>query len=85
MLGIQTWLDERCGAIGQLVETVRSQSFVARDLQGFVGGAMGFYDLISEMAFIGNLYSKKKANYPHMQSFPSSHYSPDTMSAAGVR
>lgn len=83
-----TWmcvLGDRWDANGQLWKTVWSQSFVAPDLPGLVGGAMGFYDLLSGTAFVGNLYNEKKAQYPLMKPFASSHFTPDAMSAAGVR
>jgi hypothetical protein len=46
---------------------------------------MGFYDLLSGGAFIGNLYNEKKAHYPLMKTFAPSHFTPDAMSAPGVR
>jgi hypothetical protein len=78
-------LGDRWDANGQLWKTVWSQSFVAPDLPGLVGGAMGFYDLLSGAAFVGNLYNQKGAQYPIVPRYADSVFTPDAMTAAGVR
>jgi len=83
-----TWicvLGDRWDANGQLWKTLWNQTFVAPDLPGLVGGAMGFNDLISGTAFVANLYNAKNAHYPIVAPFPDSNFTPDAMAAAGAR
>jgi hypothetical protein len=83
-----TWicvLGDRWDANGQLWKTLWNQTFVAPDLPGLVGGAMGFNDLISGTAFVANLYNAKNAHYPIVSPFPDSNFTPDAMAAAGAR
>jgi hypothetical protein len=83
-----TWqcaIGDRWDANGQLWKTVWTQSFVAPDLPGTVSGAMGFNDLISGTAFIGNLYGNKSAQYVLKARIPDSTFTPDAMAGEGVR
>jgi hypothetical protein len=83
-----TWiclLADRWDANGQLWKTLWNQTFVAPDLPGVVGGAMGFNDLISGTAFVANLYNAKNAHYPIVAPFADSNFTPDAMAASGAR
>ena len=83
-----TWtcvLGDRWDANGQLWKTLWAQTFVAPDLPGTVVGAMGFNDLLSGTAFVGNLYNAKAAQYPIVPRYPDSAFTPDAMAAAGAR
>lgn len=83
-----TWacvLGDRWDANGQLWKTLWAQTFVAPDLPGTVVGAMGFNDLLSGTAFVGNLYNAKAAHYPLVPRYPDSAFTPDAMAAASAR
>lgn len=81
----QCTLADRWDANGQLWKTLWTHNFVAPDLPGTVSGAMGFNDLISGTAFIGNLYGSKSAQYVLKSRIPDSTFTPDAMSGEGVR
>lgn len=83
-----TWqctLGDRWDANGQLWKTLWSMNFVAPDLPGTVGSSMGFNDLISGTAFIGNLYGSKSTQYVVKPRFSDSTFTPDAMAGEGVR
>jgi hypothetical protein len=83
-----TWqcsIGDRWDANGQLWKTLWTQSFVAPDLPGTVSGTMGFNDLISGTAFIGNIYGSKSAQYTLKPRIPDSTFTPDSMAGEGVR
>jgi hypothetical protein len=83
-----TWLcaiGDRWDANGQLWKTLWSHNFVIPDLPGTVGGSIGFNDLISGTAFIGNLYGSKSAQYVLKPRMPDSNFTPDSMAGEGVR
>lgn len=83
-----TWqctLGDRWDANGQLWKTLWSMNFVAPDLPGTVGSSMGFNDLISGTAFIGNLYGGKSTQYVVKPRFSDSTFTPDAMAGEGVR
>lgn len=82
-----TWiclLGDRWDANGQLWKTLWNQTFVAPDLPGHVGGAMGFYDLLSGTGYVGNLYNAKNVHYAIKPKYPESTFSPDSL-ATGAR
>jgi hypothetical protein len=78
-------LGDRWDANGQLWKTVWTQTFAAPDLPGLVSGAMGFYDLLSGTAFVGNLYNQKSAQYPVVARLPDSTFTPDALATSGAR
>ena len=83
-----TWqctIGDRWDANGQLWKTVWTHNFVAPDLPGTVSGAMGFNDLISGTAFIGDLLGSKSAQYVIKSRMPDSTFTPDAMVGEGVR
>ncbi|CAN7749591.1 DUF1329 domain-containing protein [Variovorax sp. LjRoot130] len=77
-------LGDRWDANGQLWKTLWNQTFVAPDVPGLMGGSMGFYDLLSGTAFIGNLFNAKSKQYLVMPPYPESAFTPDAV-AAGAR
>ncbi|TXT39973.1 MAG: hypothetical protein FD135_1725 [Comamonadaceae bacterium] len=81
----QCTLADRWDANGQLWKTLWTHNFVAPDLPGTVSAAMGFNDLISGTAFIGNLYGSKSAQYTLKPRIPDSTFTPDAMAGEGVR
>jgi len=83
-----TWqavLGDRWDANGQLWKTLWTYSFVIPDLPGVVSGPMGFNDLLSGAAFIGNLYGSKSNQYALKPRIPEGTFTPDAMAAEGVR
>ena len=83
-----TWqctIGDRWDANGQLWKTVWSYNFVAPDLPGTVTGPMGFNDLISGTAFIGNLYGSKAAQYVLKPRIADGEFTPDALAGEGVR
>jgi len=83
-----TWaclIADRWDAKGQLWKTVWSHNFVAPDLPGTVIGAIGYNDLLSGTAYVGNLYNSKAAQYPIKPRYPDSVFTPDAMAGEGVR
>jgi hypothetical protein len=83
-----TWqcaLGDRWDANGQLWKSLWYANFVAPDLPGTVGGAMGFNDLLSGTAFIANLYNSKAAQYPLKPRYPESTFTPDALAGDSVR
>lgn len=83
-----TWqcsLGDRWDANGQLWKTLWSFNFVAPDLPGTVTGSMGFNDLLSGTAFIGNLYGSKAQQYVLKPRLSDAIFTPDAMAGEGVR
>ncbi len=83
-----TWLcllADRWDANGQLWKTVWTYNFVAPDIPGTVGGAIGFNDLISGAAYVGNLYNSKASQYAIKPRYPDGVFTPDAMAGEGVR
>ena len=83
-----TWqctIGDRWDANGQLWKTVWTFNFVVPDLPGTVSGPMGFNDLLSGTAFIGNLYGSKASQYTVKSRIPDSTFTPDAMAGEGVR
>lgn len=83
-----TWqcvLGDRWDGNGQLWKTLWTANFVAPDLPGTVGGAMGFNDLLSGTAFIGNLMTGKAAQYPLKPRYSESSFTPDALAAESIR
>jgi hypothetical protein len=83
-----TWncvLADRWDANGQLWRTLWSQIFVAPDMPGTVIFAMGFTDLLSGTAFVGNLFNAKAAQIQVMPRYPDSVFTPDALAGEGVR
>lgn len=83
-----TWqcvLADRWDANGQLWKTVWTHTFVAPDLPGTISGAIGFNDLLSGVAFVGNLYNSKAAQYPIKPRYADSVFTPDALAGEGVR
>jgi hypothetical protein len=83
-----TWqcaIGDRWDANGQLWKTVWSYNFVAPDLPGTVTGPMGFNDLLSGTAFIGNLYGSKAQQYTVKARIPDATFTPDALAGEGVR
>ena len=83
-----TWicvLGDRWDANGQLWKTLWSMTFVAPDLPGTVIGSFGFNDLLSGVAFVGNLYNSKAAQYAVKPRFADGTFTPDALAGEGVR
>jgi hypothetical protein len=83
-----TWLcvmADRWDANGQLWRAIWTHTFVAPDIPGTVSAAIGFNDLISGAAYVGNLYNGKSAQYPIKPRYPDSVFTPDAMAAESVR
>lgn len=83
-----TWqctIGDRWDANGQLWKTLWSYNFVAPDLPGTVTGPMGFNDLLSGTAFIGNLYGSKARQYTVKARIPDATFTPDALAGEGVR
>ncbi|RJF92284.1 DUF1329 domain-containing protein [Noviherbaspirillum saxi] len=83
-----TWLcvlGDRWDAKGQLWKTVWTQTIVAPDLPGTVGGAYGYTDLIAGNGFAGQLMNTKDAQMPIKPRFQSSVFTPDSMTGDSVR
>ncbi|HUN90447.1 MAG TPA: DUF1329 domain-containing protein [Burkholderiaceae bacterium] len=83
-----TWqcvLGDRWDANGQLWKTLWAYTFVAPDLPGTVTGSMGFNDLVSGTAFIGNLYGSRPKQYVLKSRIPDATFTPDAMAGEGVR
>nr|WP_319563635.1 DUF1329 domain-containing protein [uncultured Rhodoferax sp.] len=83
-----TWqcaIGDRWDANGQLWKSLWSYNFVAPDLPGTVTGSMGFNDLISGTAFIGNLYGSKAAQYTVKPRISDGTFTPDALASEGVR
>jgi hypothetical protein len=83
-----TWLcvlADRWDANGQLWKTVWTHNFVAPDFPGTVAGAIGYNDLISGAAYVGNLYNSKAAQHPIKPRYADSVFTPDAMAGEGVR
>jgi hypothetical protein len=83
-----TWtcvLADRWDANGQLWKTLWTQTFVAPDLPGTTTGAMGFNDLLSGVAYVGNLYNTKSVQYPIKPRYADSVFTPDALAGEGVR
>jgi hypothetical protein len=83
-----TWqcsLGDRWDANGQLWKTLWSFNFVAPDLPGTVTGSMGFNDLLSGTAFIGNLYGSKAQQYVLKPRISDATFTPDALAGEGVR
>jgi hypothetical protein len=83
-----TWqctLGDRWDANGQLWKSLWFVNFVAPDLPGTVGGAMGFNDLLAGTAFVANLYNSKAAQYPLKPRYPDSTFTPDALAGESVR
>jgi len=83
-----TWqcaIGDRWDANGQLWKTVWSYNFVAPDLPGTVTGPMGFNDLLSGSAFIGNLYGSKAQQYVVKPRIADATFTPDALAGEGVR
>lgn len=83
-----TWqcaIGDRWDANGQLWKTVWAYNFVAPDLPGTVTGPMGFNDLLSGTAFIGNLYGSKAQQYVVKPRISDATFTPDAMAGEGVR
>lgn len=83
-----TWLcvlADRWDANGQLWKTVWTHNFVAPDLPGTVAGAIGYNDLLSGAAYVGNLYNSKASQHLFKPRYPDSVFTPDAMAGEGVR
>ena len=83
-----TWqctIGDRWDANGQLWKTLWSYNFVAPDLPGTVTGPMGFNDLLSGTAFIGNLYGSKAQQYVVKPRISDANFTPDALAGEGVR
>jgi hypothetical protein len=83
-----TWtcvLGDRWDGNGQLWKTLWSHVFVAPDLPGLPVGTFGFNDLLSNTAFVANLYNAKSAQYPLKPRYPDNTFTPDAMAAASMR
>ena len=83
-----TWqctLGDRWDANGQLWKTLWTMNFVTPDLPGTVSGTIGFNDLISGTAYMGNLYGGKPAQYVLKSRISDSTFTPDAMAGEGVR
>lgn len=83
-----TWLcvlGDRWDANGQLWKGLWSYSFTAPDLPGTVNSLIGFNDLISGTAFIGNLYGEKAVQFPIKARMTDANFTPDAMAGEGVR
>jgi hypothetical protein len=78
-------LGDRWDANGQLWKTLWSMTFVAPDLPGTVIGSFGFNDLLSGVAFVGNLYNSKAAQYAVKPRFADGTFTPDALAGEGVR
>ena len=81
----QCMIGDRWDANGQLWKTLWSYNFVAPDLPGTVTGPMGFNDLLSGTAFIGNLYGSKAQQYTVKARIPDATFTPDALAGEGVR
>lgn len=83
-----TWtcvLADRWDGNGQLWKTIWTQTFVAPDLPGTVTGAIGFNDLLSGLAYVGNLYNSKSSQLPIKPRYADSVFTPDALAGEGVR
>jgi hypothetical protein len=83
-----TWmcvLADRWDANGQLWKTIWTHNFVAPDFPGTLSAAIGFNDLLSGAAYVGNLLNSKAAQWPIKQRFPDSNFTPDALAGEGVR
>lgn len=83
-----TWLcvlGDRWDAKGQLWKTMWTQTIVAPDLPGTVGGAYGYTDLLTGNGFAGQLMNTKSAQLPFKTRYQSSVFTPDSMSSDSVR
>jgi hypothetical protein len=83
-----TWicvLGDRWDENNQLWRTVWSQTFVAPDMPGTVIFAMGFTDLLSGAAFVGNLFNGKATQIKLMPRYPDRVFTRDALAGEGVR
>lgn len=83
-----TWLcvlADRWDANGQLWKSVWTHNFVAPDLPGTVAGAIGYNDLLSGTAYVGNLFNSKASQQPFKPRYPDRVFTPDAMAGEGVR
>jgi hypothetical protein len=64
---------------------VWSQTFVAPDLPGTVIFAMGFTDLLSGAAFVGNLFNSRATQIQLMPRYPDRVFTRDALAGEGVR
>ncbi len=83
-----TWqcaIGDRWDANGQLWKTVWAFNIVTPDLPGTVTGSMGFNDLLSGTAFIGNLYGGKAQQYVVKPRISDATFTPDALAGEGVR
>jgi hypothetical protein len=78
-------LADRWDANGQLWKTIWTHNFVAPDIPATVSGAIGFTDLISGAAFVGNLFNGQQFQYRLMPRYADSVFTPDAMAGEGVR
>jgi hypothetical protein len=83
-----TWtcvLAERWDANGQLWKALWTYTFVAPDLPGTVTGSMGFNDMLSGAAFMGNVYGGVEHQYVLRPRIPDRVFTPDALAGEGVR
>ena len=78
-------LADRWDADGRLWRTVWSQVLVAPDMPGTIDFVMGFTDLVSGAAFVGNLHNAKPSQIRRMPRYPDRVFTPDALAGEGVR
>jgi hypothetical protein len=83
-----TWicvLGDRWDAKGQLWKTTWAQTAIISELPAVALVSYGLNDLISGDAFVGGLYNSKQTQYGVVPRFPASTFTPDALTAEGVR
>lgn len=83
-----TWicvLGDRWDAKGQLWKTTWAQTAIISELPALALVSYGLNDLISGDAFVGGLHNSKQTQYGVVPRFPVSTFTPDALTAEGVR